>query len=319
MYRSDRQCGLRGGGVLLYVKSSLQSVEYCTSAEFPEQVWCRIIGDGRNDLLVGICYRTPTESIYGKINHDELRKLITEVKGQHLLLMGDFNYSGIDWETLQSTSTASEDCRLFLDCVEDCFLTQHVAVPTRLGAVLDLVFTEEPDMVNGVENMGRFGSSDHNLLSWEVTSFTRDVEEQREMLDFAKGDFDGMRTELRTVNWDELLQGDADEDWKEFRDLVLRIEKRYVPKRKINNKRQKKAAWLSYRAVKLIRRKHKIFAKYNDNQHPAYVRAAREAAIELRKSRRGFEQKLAANIKNDTRSFFRMQEGKVKLEASLVL
>ena len=32
----------RGGGVLLYVKEELSPVEFHTSTEYPEHVWCRL-------------------------------------------------------------------------------------------------------------------------------------------------------------------------------------------------------------------------------------------------------------------------------------
>jgi len=43
LYRCDRPSGHRGGGVLLYVKRSLSSVQFVTRAKFPEQVWCKLI------------------------------------------------------------------------------------------------------------------------------------------------------------------------------------------------------------------------------------------------------------------------------------
>ena len=54
----------------------------------------------------------------------------------------------------------------FVDSIEDCFLTQHVQGPTRGDSKLDLVFTDEPNMIDKVEVMGRIGKSDHNMLLW---------------------------------------------------------------------------------------------------------------------------------------------------------
>lgn len=60
---------------------------------------------------------------------------------------------------------------------------------------------------------------------------------------------------------------------------------------------------MSYKAVRLIRHKHRIFAKYKDDKHPSYIRAAKESDLGLRKSRRRFEEKLAEDIKRDDKSF----------------
>ena len=36
------------------------------------------------------------------------------------------------------------------------------------GAILDLVITSEPEMIDFVSVLDKFSSSDHNLLQWEV-------------------------------------------------------------------------------------------------------------------------------------------------------
>ena len=59
------------------------------------------------------------------------------------LIMGDFNYPGINWVTLEADSMSQS----FLDLTQDCFLIHHVSVPTRNKNILDLVMTTEANMV----------------------------------------------------------------------------------------------------------------------------------------------------------------------------
>jgi len=56
----------------------------------------------------------------------------------------------------------------FVDGVEDGFLMQHVLDGTCNGAILDLVVSSEPEMIDVVSVLDKFSSSDHNLLQWEV-------------------------------------------------------------------------------------------------------------------------------------------------------
>jgi len=56
--------------------------------------------------------------------------------------------------------------------------------------------------------------------------------------------------------------------------------------------------------LRSVRRKRKVFRKYKDINHPAVKSACRVARVELRKSRRNFEEKLALNIKNDSKILF---------------
>ena len=66
LFRADRQGGdaARGGGVLLYVKESLQPVEFKPKTGVPEQIWCRLLSKRGQELLIGVCYRTPSMGFF---------------------------------------------------------------------------------------------------------------------------------------------------------------------------------------------------------------------------------------------------------------
>ena len=79
-----------------------------------------------------------------------------------VLIMGDFNFPHIDWVSID----CDKDSESFLDLVQDCFLTQHVHVPTRLTNILDLVLTSEPGMIEEVQVQVKehLSTSDHSIL-----------------------------------------------------------------------------------------------------------------------------------------------------------
>ena len=52
---------------------------------------------------------------------------------RRLLIMGDFNYPDINWNSLRSDHVG----RRFLQLVMDCYLEQDVHQPTRLNNILD--------------------------------------------------------------------------------------------------------------------------------------------------------------------------------------
>ena len=130
LFRKDRPCNLRGGGVLLYVARSLGAIEYATETKFPEQVWYKIPGKGVADIFIGVFCRTLTESVFGSGLHQLTKDVLDEMSGKHILLMGDFNYGGINWDQGQAGHACSTEGVLFLECVENNLLTQHVVVPT---------------------------------------------------------------------------------------------------------------------------------------------------------------------------------------------
>ena len=95
LFRKDRVLK-RGGGVLLYVKKELEAVEFEPHTVFPEHVWCMIRDSDRNELVIGVCYRSGNTEVYEDGSHQPLRKLMDEMGKHRMVLMGDFNYGGID-------------------------------------------------------------------------------------------------------------------------------------------------------------------------------------------------------------------------------
>jgi len=54
-----------------------------------------------------------------------------------------------------------------------------------------------------------------------------------------------------------------------FKGILLNVEQRFIPlKRKCESKRCK-PVWMSNKALKSVRRKHKVFQRYKNKDHPA--------------------------------------------------
>ena len=70
------------------------------TSEVEESVWCEVRLRNNDKLLVGCIYRSPNS---GHENNTQLNKLIVEVAKiqtyTHLLIGGDLNYPGIDWQS----------------------------------------------------------------------------------------------------------------------------------------------------------------------------------------------------------------------------
>ena len=66
---------------------------------------------------VGTIYRTPNDDIYGSQAAGILRDLLSEMHSENIVLMGDFNYGNIDWNTLQPGLSSSANTTLFLDYI----------------------------------------------------------------------------------------------------------------------------------------------------------------------------------------------------------
>ena len=97
--RSDRK-GRVGGGILLYVKSSISVQSFCDDIGFEESAWC-VADLGRSTLIIGVCCRSPSRE---ELNNDRMLHVLEIASkhcnkislGLHLLLVGDFNYPEIN-------------------------------------------------------------------------------------------------------------------------------------------------------------------------------------------------------------------------------
>jgi len=143
---------LSGRGVVLYIREGICSSEVTLAADYDTAVWCEVRLEGHDSLLVGVVYRSPGTRTTDTQNSN-MMAMISEAVGKktsHVLIMGDFNFPGIDWNSL--TSSASSQEQLFLEEYQDWFLWQHTTRPTRFRGqqtanILDLVMTNEEGMI----------------------------------------------------------------------------------------------------------------------------------------------------------------------------
>ena len=113
MCRRDR-IGRRGGGVILYVKESIQAdqIKLESEADYDEAVWCKIVS-GNSKLTIGLVYRSPN---INEEDNTKIQNAIKEVSKGECIIMRDFNHGHIQWKSLESTG--GEDQR-FLFLIQD--------------------------------------------------------------------------------------------------------------------------------------------------------------------------------------------------------
>jgi len=299
LFRCDRTVGNKGGGVLLYVKAALRPTEVQTSSTFADHICCKI-----NDLLVGVFYRSPNYDIVGYDNNNKLCQLITDVSSKHCLLMGDFNFPHIDWHNHCVADSTSSECKEFYQCIEDSFLSQHVLEPTRGQSILDLVFTREPDLISHYEVIENLGTSDHNMITFQIHQNIQTFDTKRQYRDYYRGDYTAIKNHLSTIDWDQFMVGDTCSSWNKIKQLLLDLEDKFIPMKKYNKKCVNKPVWMTRKALKYVRKKHRVFMKYKNKDHPAVKAANAKADKEIKRAKLKFEHKLASNIKQDRKSFF---------------
>ncbi len=77
-------------------------------------------------------------------------------------------------------------------------------------------------------------------------------------MDYAKADYGKINTELNSIDWDSLLNGNINEDWCRYRDILQDMESRYVPRRIRKENKRQKPIWVTKKAAKKVKKSRRI-------------------------------------------------------------
>ena len=321
--RSDRTDTLngRGGGVLLY--SRLSNV-YEEVGDRPEQVVHAVLSNKEksSDIHLHVVYRSPNSSLEVS---EGVQKYIENVPDNSILI-GDFNYPEINWSTLSSTLAPGQ---LFLDTANNQFLSQHVDFPTNLtpqpnGSVtattIDLVLTNEDNLIASVKPVDHLGASHHVMMMVEVVVPTCSNDTVEMVPDYNKANFSEMRKKMGSIDWRTDLEVlDAVDSWNKFKMTVVSTVDSCVPKKMRRN--NSKPLWMRRNAMRIIRKKRRLWKRYittNDYQsYLAFKKVQNEATTMIRKAKREFEKKLAANAKKNPKAFYQYLNSKCKVQSKV--
>ena len=136
------------------------------------------------------------------------------MRQSHKLIMGDFNFRDINWSDMTKASNEQHNSTLFIESIRDSFLFQHVTKPTRIRennepSILDLIFTNEEEMVSDILYESSLGKSDHLSLSFKFNNYSElniyDNKYTRQ--NFFKGDYQSIMGQLELINWDGEMDG----------------------------------------------------------------------------------------------------------------
>ena len=176
LYRGDHSDG-KGGlgkGVALYVHNSLNhsACPKLDGGSFDCSAWSMVKLMDNKTLLLGVVYRSPNSNEENNQNLLRQLRLAASIKYDFLMICGDFNLPLIDWSSGQMRDSHGSITSLFLETMEELNLFQHVDSSTRFrgaqNSCLDLIFTNEENMVNEINEIPPLGKSDHVCQKWKL-------------------------------------------------------------------------------------------------------------------------------------------------------
>ena len=302
--RQDRQDTTNGcgGGILVYSRANLVIYPDDKNDNYFNQYSNFTVRLTENSIPLNIIavYRSPNSS---ETNNQELNKLLSNIKN-NTVLIGDFNFPKIDWDNKTSDNSSKE----FLDKVNEKLLDQMVYFPThKAGNILDLVLTNNPNIVLSVEDAGLIGKSDHNMILVELNCTPMKKVNLQEIPNWQKADYKGINNSLKRFNWEnDFLNCNTEEAWGLLKTRLEDTVMLHVPKirRRVNNK----PIWLDKKTQATVRRKYRLYKRLKENHTPTaednYKKQEKLAEKALKRAKRKFERRLSRASKGSNNKQF---------------
>jgi exonuclease III len=266
-----------GRGICIYIKDNYNVQEYIPAEKCEEAIWIEIEANRKNKIIIGCIYRSPNST---QSNNDALIRQISEMcnlyNSQQTIIMGDFNYRNINWSNWSTkTDSINNDDFRFLEGLRDNYLFQNIEEPTRARgtnkpSLLDLILTNQEDLINNIEYHSPVGKSDHSTITFQIEEEVVVSKRMKTFYMYAYAKYEEMRKELESINWTEVLDknSDVNEQWCEFTSIMAKLEEKYVPKKTVDVSRARKGDFpLPADIRKSVKRKHHLWKKiYGDKK-----------------------------------------------------
>ena len=305
-------------GVCVYVSNKCKSIQLHKNKNYNDAVWVNISGDkSKEKVLFGCIYRSGTPTTAAKYD-EEFNKMLIEMSNlpnyTFKYCFGDFNYNKIQWtpDPIPPNENAVDTAELkFVECIRDTYMYQHISKPTRYRegnrpTIDDLIFSSEANSVTSVTHLSSLGKSDHEAIQCKINIKPVTRKNTKATYCYDRGDYEKMRNMLN-IDWNQSLsslstQEAMDKVEKLYKDAMEKcIPKKTTP----SSSHRKKPLWMNKTALKKCRKKHSAWIRYlntkSGEDYANYIQERNKANKEVRKSRREYEKKLAAECKKNSK------------------
>ena len=189
-------------------------------------------------------------------------------------------------------------------------------------SLLDLILTNEEDMINIINYMPGLGKSDHLQLQFTYYCYTEISKTIFTKMNFFKGNYTGLIRELAQIDWLQVLDGvDVSASWEILTEQLSNLIETYIPVSKVSSGTGTKTPYITQNCHDAIRKKHSKWEKFlhcKTNQNYEIYKDARNKVItEMRRSKYEYEKNLATQIKTDPKLFWSYVRSKLKTKGKL--
>ena len=320
----------KGRGIIIYTHQSIpNTLNISAKTEFSEYKLISIKVDKNIDFLVAAIYRSDSGT---KENNENLLKLLKEISGMrqsHKLIIGDFNYKEIDWESWSTSKSENSEEQAFINCIQDIYWFQHVTSPTRYRtdhepSTLDLVFTNEESMIEQISYQSPLGKSDHSVLYLKYLLKQPSSFIPKTIHVYDKGNYHKMNEELN-IDWQMQLNPahDVNKQWETIKTKIKEATDKHIPSYQTTEKGLWKKGRIPLTAAtrKEIRKKHRLWQRAYETKQEDRTQKWKQQRNKVSKLLKEAEKKLELDIANDAKlnpkKLWKYVKSKTKVKSSM--
>ena len=290
--------------------------QYCDAS------WCTLL-DGPSVITLGCIYRSPSAQKDTSILINSLITQASKLDGR-LLVIGDFNYPGINWSDWTTQHGELHEEFLFIESLRDNFLIQHISESTRYRegnepSTIDLLISNEESDINSITILPGIGLSDHCLLLFEYFCYQKEShsDESQTFMKYDSCDYMGFCEQWSNIDWEtEFVDSNIEDMWNIFKCKYESSVEQFVPKKVIKAGKRKKPLWMNSETLHAVKTKHNSWEKYRfsrqDNDYKLYCIARNKATKLIRNAKRVYEQGIFSKVKDDAKHFWKYMYVKSK-------
>ena len=160
--------------------------------------------------MLCVIYRSPISSFSNDQKLFEILHFISRFKEEELIIVGDFNFNTINRQ-IGSAYPVQPRTTLFLDTIQELFLTQIIRKPTKYrkgykNNILNLVLTNNSYFVYDVDFDNSLDCSDHLrlviYLNFDITIYNK-----KRLLYYCSVNYVAVNNYLDSFDWLNMFTG----------------------------------------------------------------------------------------------------------------
>ena len=316
-YRGDRVNRVQGGAATYLYKDLTADTHKCFSNSYCEatMIYCK----SANIVIIGV-YRPPLAPF------DKFAECIASIqafidtieRATELYIAGDFNLPFVNWNTCaidlgKSILLSDRQSALELfDFMEVNFLQQMVSEPTRKDNILDLIFSNNTDMIHSI-SVSKTEKSDHDTVNCVLLhpqfllpshATERPVYSPSCLLDdinFNSANWESIKNDLKNVDWSQIVDDSVCQNtaWRMFEDTVANICSNNAPSHSQNIRASSKYSGIPKERRTLLKKKKRLNANINSIKYSDRARRNHIKLEHLQNERAAVELLMKADIKGE--------------------